>query len=297
VIVFVTYRYADCSPSTAGTPADEAALTRRMFMNGMVVNSWPYVIAAYAVTWAVILGTPFASCAWRVAPAHHVLTRIQLMSASTEPALRNPGIHSRNPSRKPLAIAAVVVLSAPSGIWHMRCRGESRVLPHPSELVARATRPSTDRATRRPGRARLGAVECRRARPALSRDRRLEGSGGAFHGRAAADVPRRHRVVVEGKHGRSGVFESHSLMVKHSNEYRAPTPGDSAHRPARQDADPEFRRVTPFSDSRASGSHWAMRRAASSPRSSDSQEATGVRRRRHAAVYVNFALLTIATRR
>ena len=25
-------------------------------MNGMVVNSWPYVIAAYAVTWVVILG-------------------------------------------------------------------------------------------------------------------------------------------------------------------------------------------------------------------------------------------------
>ncbi len=25
-------------------------------MNGMVVNSWPYVIAAYVVTWVVILG-------------------------------------------------------------------------------------------------------------------------------------------------------------------------------------------------------------------------------------------------
>ena len=25
-------------------------------MNGMAVNSWPYVIAAYAVTWVVILG-------------------------------------------------------------------------------------------------------------------------------------------------------------------------------------------------------------------------------------------------
>ena len=25
-------------------------------MNGMVVNSWPYVVAAYAVTWAVLLG-------------------------------------------------------------------------------------------------------------------------------------------------------------------------------------------------------------------------------------------------
>ncbi len=25
-------------------------------MNGMVSNSWPYVIAAYGVTWAVLLG-------------------------------------------------------------------------------------------------------------------------------------------------------------------------------------------------------------------------------------------------
>jgi cytochrome c-type biogenesis protein CcmE len=32
-------------------------------------------------------------------------------------------------------------------------------------------------------------------------------------------------VVVEGKYRRSGVFESTSLMVKHSNEYRAPPPG------------------------------------------------------------------------
>ena len=25
-------------------------------MNGMATNSWPYVIAAYGVTWAVLLG-------------------------------------------------------------------------------------------------------------------------------------------------------------------------------------------------------------------------------------------------
>jgi CcmD family protein len=25
-------------------------------MNGMVVNSWPYVIAAFAVTWVVLIG-------------------------------------------------------------------------------------------------------------------------------------------------------------------------------------------------------------------------------------------------
>jgi cytochrome c-type biogenesis protein CcmE len=33
-------------------------------------------------------------------------------------------------------------------------------------------------------------------------------------------------VVVEGRYQRSGIFESTSLMVKHSNEYRAPKPGE-----------------------------------------------------------------------
>ena len=33
-------------------------------------------------------------------------------------------------------------------------------------------------------------------------------------------------VVVEGQYARGGVFESSSLMVKHSNEYRAPKPGE-----------------------------------------------------------------------
>ena len=32
-------------------------------------------------------------------------------------------------------------------------------------------------------------------------------------------------VVVEGKFGRDGLFRSSSLMVKHSNEYRAPMEG------------------------------------------------------------------------
>lgn len=25
-------------------------------MNGMVVNSWPYVVAAYVITWVVVIG-------------------------------------------------------------------------------------------------------------------------------------------------------------------------------------------------------------------------------------------------
>ena len=36
-------------------------------------------------------------------------------------------------------------------------------------------------------------------------------------------------VIVEGRYGRGGVFEATGLMVKHSNEYRAPKPGEAAH--------------------------------------------------------------------
>ena len=36
-------------------------------------------------------------------------------------------------------------------------------------------------------------------------------------------------VVVEGRYGRSGTFESTNLMVKHSNEYRAPKEGERPH--------------------------------------------------------------------
>jgi cytochrome c-type biogenesis protein CcmE len=36
-------------------------------------------------------------------------------------------------------------------------------------------------------------------------------------------------VIVEGRYGGGGVFEATNLMVKHSNEYRAPEPGEEAH--------------------------------------------------------------------
>src|SRR5687767_13148223 len=36
-------------------------------------------------------------------------------------------------------------------------------------------------------------------------------------------------VIVEGRAGAGGVFEASSLMIKHSNEYRAPKPGEEAH--------------------------------------------------------------------
>jgi len=36
-------------------------------------------------------------------------------------------------------------------------------------------------------------------------------------------------VVVEGRVGQAGVFQATNLLVKHSNEYRAPKPGEEAH--------------------------------------------------------------------
>lgn len=36
-------------------------------------------------------------------------------------------------------------------------------------------------------------------------------------------------VVVEGRVADGGVFQATNLMVKHSNEYRAPKPGEEAH--------------------------------------------------------------------
>ena len=36
-------------------------------------------------------------------------------------------------------------------------------------------------------------------------------------------------VIVEGHVAAGGVFEASSLMIKHSNEYRAPKPGEEAH--------------------------------------------------------------------
>lgn len=36
-------------------------------------------------------------------------------------------------------------------------------------------------------------------------------------------------VIVEGSYGQGGVFEATNLMVKHSEEYRAPAPGEEAH--------------------------------------------------------------------
>ncbi|MCR4338829.1 MAG: cytochrome c maturation protein CcmE [Gemmatimonadaceae bacterium] len=57
--------------------------------------------------------------------------------------------------------------------------------------------------------------------------------GGEIPVRATGAPPQMFRdgmgVIVEGRVGTGGVFEASNLMVKHSNEYRAPKPGEEAH--------------------------------------------------------------------
>lgn len=143
---------------------------------------------------------------------------------------------TRNPSRKPLAIGAIVIMVAAFG--YLAYGGVEDNLVYfltPSELVAKGEK-AIDRPVRLGGQVVPGSVQWN----ADALDLRFRVTDGAkevlVHSTGAP--PQMFRagigVVVEGKHGRSGVFESHSLMVKHSNEYRAPTPGDSAH-PARLD--------------------------------------------------------------
>ena len=152
------------------------------------------------------------------------------------PAEPTPPRASRNPSRKPLAIGALVVLAG--AFAYLAYGGMEENLVYfltPSELVAKGEK-AIDRPVRLGGQVVPGSVQWN----ADALDLRFRVTDGTkeilVHSTGAP--PQMFRagigVVVEGKQGRAGVFESHSLMVKHSNEYRAPTPGDSAH-PARLD--------------------------------------------------------------
>ena len=159
------------------------------------------------------------------------------MSASPEPGSVNGLVPlARSPSRKPLAIAAIVILAGAFG--YLAYGGVEDNLVYfltPSELMAKGDK-AIDRPVRLGGQVVPGSVQWN----AEALDLRFRVTDGTkevlVHSTGAP--PQMFRagigVVVEGQHRRSGVFESHSLMVKHSNEYRAPMPGDSAH-PARLD--------------------------------------------------------------
>ena len=129
------------------------------------------------------------------------------------------------PSRRPLAIGALVLLVGAFG--YLMYGGVEENLVYfltPGELVAKGEK-AIDRPVRLGGQVVPGSVQW----DANALDLRFRVTDGSrevlVHSSGAP--PQMFRagigVVVEGKYGRSGVFESHSLMVKHSNEYRAPT--------------------------------------------------------------------------
>jgi cytochrome c-type biogenesis protein CcmE len=98
----------------------------------------------------------------------------------------------------------------------------------PSELLAKGTQ-GVDVPVRLGGQVKPGSVKWNDASLDLSFTV-TDGSGDvAVHSTGAP--PQMFRdgmgVVVEGRYHHDGVFNSTNLIVKHSNEYRAPKPGES----------------------------------------------------------------------
>ena len=99
----------------------------------------------------------------------------------------------------------------------------------PKELLAKGT-DGVDVPVRLGGQVKPGSVKWNDASLDLSFTV-TDGSGEiAVHSRGAP--PQMFRdgmgVVVEGRYHRDGIFNSTNLIVKHSNEYRPPKPGESA---------------------------------------------------------------------
>jgi cytochrome c-type biogenesis protein CcmE len=147
------------------------------------------------------------------------------MTTATEPRVTAP----RTPLslRKRMAIGALVVLVGAFG--YLAWGGVEDNLVYfltPMELAAKGEK-AIDRPVRLGGQVVPGSVQWNAA--ALELNFRVTDGTKEVLVHSTGAPPQMFRagigVVVEGKYRRSGVFESHSLMVKHSNEYRAPTPG------------------------------------------------------------------------
>src|SRR5688572_16488988 len=130
-------------------------------------------------------------------------------------------------SRRIGATVAVVILLAAFGYLLYGGLGQNIVyFLTPQELLARGTS-GYDVPIRLGGQVEPGSVRW----DAQALDLRFNVTDGAkqveVHSRGAP--PQMFRdgmgVIVEGRYNRSGVFESTSLMVKHSEEYRAPKDG------------------------------------------------------------------------
>jgi cytochrome c-type biogenesis protein CcmE len=139
------------------------------------------------------------------------------------------------PSKRPLGVlvGAIVILS---GFGYLVSGGISDNLVHfwtPAELLSKGES-ALDKSIRLGGQVVPGSVKW----DAEALDLRFTvqdsaGKPGVIEVHARKAPPQMFRegmgVIVEGRLTRAGIFESSSVMVKHSNEYRAP---DEGHDPA-----------------------------------------------------------------
>jgi len=137
-------------------------------------------------------------------------------------------IVTKRTKRKPLAIVAVAVLVAAFG-WLLYGGLDKNVVFFltPQELLAKGT-DGYDVPVRLGGQVKLGSVKWDDKALRLTFDVTDGTSEIAVHSTGAP--PQMFRdgmgVVVEGRFGRDRVFNSTGLMIKHSNEYRPPKPGE-----------------------------------------------------------------------
>ncbi|MEX0907368.1 MAG: cytochrome c maturation protein CcmE [Gemmatimonadota bacterium] len=126
-------------------------------------------------------------------------------------------------------VATVVVLS---GFGYLVYGGISEnLVPYfqtPAELLARGDR-AVGQPSRLGGQVVPGTVDWDADALELRFTLQDAGSHVAVISRSAPPAMFREGqgVIVEGKLNRAGVFESSSLMVKHSNEYRPPADGEA----------------------------------------------------------------------
>jgi cytochrome c-type biogenesis protein CcmE len=126
-----------------------------------------------------------------------------------------------------LTVAAVIVLGAFAYLMFGGLENNVVYFWTPAELLAKGDA-AYDRAVRLGGQVAPGSVQWN----ADQLDLRFRVKDGAsevlVHSKGAP--PQMFRdgmgVVVEGKYRRDGVFESKNLMIRHSEEYRAPKPGE-----------------------------------------------------------------------
>ena len=137
--------------------------------------------------------------------------------------------HRSNGGRRAWAVIALVIVLGAFG--YLLYGGLDRNIVYfltPQELLAKGTR-AQDVPVRLGGQVVPGSVVWN----AETLDLRFRVTDGtrdvAVHSTGAP--PQMFRdgmgVVVEGRYGRDGIFQSSNLMVKHSNEYRAPAEGES----------------------------------------------------------------------